>query len=53
MKPRHIITEKNKEFQAGESVITLTPDEYTEEELLKAINVEIDRLNTGLEIKKI
>ena len=51
MKPRYIITEKNKEFLAGEAVITLTPDEYTEEALIKAINVELDRLNTGLEIR--
>jgi len=51
MKPRYIITEKNKEFLAGEAVITLTPDEYTEEALIKAINVELERLNTGLEIR--
>ena len=53
MKPRYIITEKNKEFLAGEAVITLTPDKYTEEELLKAINVELDRLKINLEIRQI
>ena len=53
MKPRYIITEKNKEFLAGEAVITLTPDEYTEEELLKAINKELERCKTGLAIMRI
>ena len=53
MKPRYVITEANKKIQQGEAVITLTPDEYTEEELLKAINVELERRKTGLVIMRI
>jgi len=53
MKPRYIITEKNKTFLAGETAISLTPDVYTEEELLKAINAEFDRLKINFEIRHI